>query len=104
MKVEIDAPELPDGFEYTGKLRRAKEGEYWASESGDVVECYIAETSNPHLIVRKSKTEVELLQDKLNKLYEAAIAGIRYVGAANYAEREQEAISKVEQIYFKESE
>lgn len=30
MKVEIELPELPDGWEYTGEFRRAEHGEYIA--------------------------------------------------------------------------
>lgn len=106
MKVELNLPELPVGYEYTGEFRKAIEGEYWLCREGRIIECVVPSTMHHHIIVRKSKTEVELLQERLDKLYLAAIEGIQYVGIANYAEREKDALYEVEKIYhnWKESE
>jgi hypothetical protein len=47
------------------------------------------------LRIAKLKKQNKDLKETLNKVYEAGYEGIQYVGSANYADRESEALSKL---------
>jgi len=45
-------------------------------------------------------SRIEYLEEKLVDVFDAGLEGICYVGAANYASREREAISKIEGVMY----
>ena len=54
MKHEIDLPDLPDGFEYTGEFRKAYCGEYYMA-GGLICECLpVNGTTESYPIIRKT--------------------------------------------------
>ena len=46
--------------------------------------------------------QIDYLEQKLKKVYAAGCDGIGYVGIANYAERESEALQKLAKAYYEE--
>lgn len=42
---------------------------------------------------------ISYLEEKLERVYEAGLEGIQYVGSANYASRESEAIRKLNRAH-----
>jgi len=47
--------------------------------------------------------ELKELKAKLEKVYEAGLNGIHYVGSANYRSRQEEAIQNLDNVYDAES-
>lgn len=54
VKVEMELPELPEGYEYTGEYRPARADE-WHMDGNDELSQSYETTMGSYLIVRKSK-------------------------------------------------
>ena len=58
-KIEMDLPEPPDGYEYTGEYRKPKRGEYVLERPGDVYGPIDEDFQrDQHLILRKKAPRV----------------------------------------------
>lgn len=61
MKVEMDMPELPDGWEYTGEVRNVLDGEHYYSGSGIVKwDMGWSQTHSKYPIVRRKPFRIEV--------------------------------------------
>ncbi len=54
VKVEMELPELPEGYEYTGEYRPARADEWYMDGNDELSQSYDT-TMGSYLIVRKSK-------------------------------------------------
>lgn len=81
MKVEIELPELPKRFEYTGEYRRPKEGEFF-SNYGIICKAEV-DTTVEYPILRKVKPPREF---KDGSFYPVKFYGKKFIAHCEYGE------------------
>ena len=52
-----------------------------------------------HSDYERLQAELRLLNEKLERVYEAGLNGINHVGAANYRSRQEEATQRLDDVY-----
>tara|TARA_R110002020_G_scaffold213427_1_gene420262 strand:- start:58028 stop:58465 length:438 start_codon:yes stop_codon:yes gene_type:complete len=76
MKTEIDLPDPPEGWEYTGEYRKPKPYEYYLDKFG-VVKLYDDAVGLflPYFILKKveEKSEQEIISDHFDNVYDVIV-------------------------------